>query len=128
MAQRAFSWPWAIGSVVIFIVVELLIGGLLGQFVDGFKSYALGFTLQGLLHIAAFLVGGFLIGVVSPGERTIEPAVGAFISMAMLWFIKFVSPYPFFSFSLRQVFVGGSAMFLVAMAGAWGGERLTRQV
>ena len=43
-------------SMTIFVVIELILGGL---------------------------VGGFIIGVVSPGTGIREPAVGAFLSVAL---------------------------------------------
>ena len=126
--RREFSWPWALVAVGVIIGVELLLGGLIGGWVGGYQSISLRFTLQGLLHLVAYFVGGFVVGVVTPGKRTIEPAVGAFLSVGLMFVLQFFVPYAFISFSLVNVVVGGGIAFALALAGAYLGERITGQL
>lgn len=127
--DREFSWGWVGGAFVVFIAVELVIGGLIGEVLLGrYRSISLGFTLQGLLHVASFLIGGFLVGVVSPGKRLMEPAVAAFGSVLFMFVLTVFTPYAWFVFSTDRVIVGGGLAFLLALAGAWFGERVTGQV
>lgn len=127
--NRDFSWSWVAGAFVLFVAVELLIGGLVGEVLLGrYRSISLEFTLQGLLHIASFMIGGFLVGAVSPGKRLVEPGVAAFASVAFMFILTVFTPYPWFVFSLSRVVVGGGLAFLLALAGAWAGERLTGNV
>lgn len=127
--DREFSWAWTAGAFALFIAVELFIGGLIGELLLGrYRSIALGFTLQGLLHVVSFLIGGFLVGLVSPGKRMVEPAVAAFASVAFMFVLTVFTPYSWFIFSVSRVIVGGGLAFVLALAGAWLGERITGNV
>ncbi len=48
-------------------------------------SISLLFLIQGLLNLVSFFIGGFLIAVISPGQRIHEPAAGAFLSDRALY-------------------------------------------
>jgi peptidoglycan/LPS O-acetylase OafA/YrhL len=122
--DKPFSWSWALISVVVFIAVELVAGGLIGPYLTGYKSQALEFTLQGVLHLGSFFLGGLLIGFLSPGIRILEPAVGAFISLAAMMAMTFFTPYTFIRFSGTKLLVGGAIAFVLALAGARAGEKL----
>lgn len=114
--------------MAVFVVTELIIGGLIGGLLLGYQSYSLEFTLQGLLHLAAFLVGGFVVGVVSPGERILEPAIGAALSVVLMFALTALTPYPWFAFRFNRMVVGGTMAFVTALIGAYGGERVTGQI
>lgn len=112
--------------MAIFMVAELLLGVLVGEYVVGrYKSISLGFMLQGLLHVASFFVGGLIVGVVSPGVRIKEPAVGAALSVATMLVLTVFAPYTFMRIEGSKLVIGGLIAFAVAMAGAKLGERLT---
>ena len=108
-----------------FILVELTLGGLVGGLVSGYISISLRFMFQGLLHLASFFIGGFIIGLVSPGIRILEPAVGAFLSVAIMLVLTIFTPYSFIHFSLTKLLVGGAIAFALALFGARIGERFT---
>lgn len=38
--------------------------------------------MQGVLNLSSYLIGGFIIGLISPGIRIREPGVGAFLAIA----------------------------------------------
>ena len=122
--EQRFSLRWTMTSAVIFIAAELFLGGWIGRMVAGrFVSLQLRFMLQGLLNLASFFVGGFVVGLVSPGVRTLEPAVGAFLSVALVMGLALFTPYSFIRFSLTKVLIGGAIAFLLALIGARLGER-----
>ena len=126
---RSFSWRWTIASALIFIVAELVLGGLVGQLVVGrFMSLGLRFLLQGVLHLASFLVGGFIVGLISPGVRTSEPAVGAFLSVALMLALSLFTPYSFIRFSLTKMLIGGGIAIMLALAGARLAERIVGNI
>ncbi len=121
----SFSKKWMFTSMIIFIGVELFLGGLIGSFVLGkFMSLSLRFMLQGLLNLASFFIGGFIIGLISPGIRIYEPAVGAFFSVSIMLCLSFFTPYSFIHFSLPKMLIGGVIAFFLALMGARLGEKI----
>ncbi|MBT4138618.1 MAG: hypothetical protein HOE48_11920 [Candidatus Latescibacteria bacterium] len=111
--------------MAIFIGIELFLGGLIGNLLVGrFMSISLKFLLQGLLNLVSFFIGGFVIGLISPGIRIHEPAVGAFLSVSLMLCITFFTPYSFIHFSFTKVIIGGAIAFFLALSGAKLGERV----
>ena len=124
--SKSFSKKWMLASMAIFVAVELLLGGLVGEvLIGGYMSRSLRFMVEGLFHIASFFVGGFIVGVISPGLRIHEPAAGAFLSVALMLLLAVFTPYTFLRFSLTRMLVGGVIAFCLALVGARLGERLT---
>lgn len=127
--NHPFSTKWMLFSMGIFIAVELLLGGLVGHVVIGnYMSMSLRFMLQGLLQLVSFFIGGFIIGVISPGVRIDEPAIGAFLSVTLMLTLTFFTPYSFIQFSLTKMLVGGVIAFILALIGARLGERLAGNI
>ena len=127
--HQPFSWRWVLLSVIIFIGLELLLGGLVGDLVAGqYKSLHLQFVLQGLLNLAGYFLGGFFIGLVSPKVRILEPAVGAFVSVALMLSLTFLTPYKFLQFSTGKLIIGGLIAVALALTGAKLGEKITGQI
>ena len=125
---QPFSTKWMLASMAIFIGIELLLGGIVGQIVVGrFMSLSLRFMLQGLLNVVSFFIGGFIIGVISPGLRIREPATGAFLSVAFMLILSIFTPYSFIHFSLTKMIIGGVVAFCLALTGAKIGEKVTGQ-
>ena len=125
-SNQPFSRKWMMASMGIFVAVELLLGGLVGEvLIGGYMSQSLRFMAEGLLHIASFFVGGFIVGVISPGLRIHEPAAGAFLSVARMLVLAVFTPYTFLRFSLNRMLVGGAIAFCLALVGARLGEKLT---
>ena len=124
-SMQNFSKQWMWISFGIFIVTELILGGLVGGLVVGkFMSLHLRFMLQGLLNLIAYFVGGVIIGLISPGVRIYEPAVGAFLSVLVMLVLTLFTPFSFIHFSLTKVLIGGGIAFFLALTGAKIGERM----
>ena len=123
--NQPFSKKWVIASTAIFVAVELFLGGLIGNIVVGtVMSLNLRVMLQGLLNLLSFFIGGFIIGLISPGIRIWEPAVGAFLSVSLMLCLSFFTPYSFIQFSLTKMLIGGGIAFFLALAGARMGEKV----
>ena len=128
MEKRAFSYKWMFLSMATFIGIELVLGGLVGEVLLGrYLSLSLQFTLQGLLNLVSYFIGGLLIGAVSPGLRMREPAVGAFLSVALMLGLTVFTPYSFIRFSLTKLVLGGIIACFLAYWGAELGEKLSGQ-
>src|SRR3990167_5143992 len=124
-SERPFSTGWTLLSLVLFLAVELLVGTWLGPLIAGaYVSPMFHYQVQMLLHLGALYLGGVAVGVLSPGRRLLEPAVGAFISVLVVFLMSFFMPTWFFTFNVTKVLVGGGIGFFVALLGAWHGEKL----
>ncbi|HIG18348.1 MAG TPA: hypothetical protein EYQ31_14310 [Candidatus Handelsmanbacteria bacterium] len=122
---HAFSMKWVLFSVLIYITAEIVLGLWVGGVVVGkYISISLRFMLQGLLNLASYFVGGFIIGLISPGLRIYEPAAGAFLAVSLTLLLSFFTPYSFIQFSMTKMLLGGGIAFFLALAGARLGERL----
>ena len=123
--DRSFSKQWMFISFFIFIVTELILGGLIGGIVVGkYVSIHLHFMMQGILNLISYLIGGFIVGLISPGIRIYEPAAGAFLSVLVMLLLTFFTPFSFIHFSMTKVIIGGGIAFFLALTGAKLGERL----
>ncbi|MFC1526675.1 hypothetical protein ACFL6X_07695 [Candidatus Latescibacterota bacterium] len=123
---QAFSVKWMLFSLLIYIAAEIVLGVWVGGVVVGkYMSISLRFMLQGLLNLASYFVGGFIIGLISPGLRIYEPAAGAFLAVALMLLLTIFTPYRFIQFSMTKMLIGGGIAFFLALAGARLGERLS---
>lgn len=123
---REFSKTWMFISFAIFMATEIVLGGVVGKLVVGrYMSMHLHFMVQGLLNIVSYFIGGFIIGMISPGIRIYEPAAGAFLSVLVMLVLTIFTPFSFLHFSLIKVIIGGGIAFFLALAGAKLGEKLT---
>lgn len=126
LAQRPFSNKWVVMSMAAFIATELVIGGLLGEVLLGrTASINTSFLLQGLLNLAGFAVGGFIIGVVSPGRRIAEPAVGAAATLVLISILALFVPFRYLGYSSGGLFFGAVVAAAIAGGGAYFGEKFT---
>lgn len=123
---QPFSKKWMFASATIFLGTELILGGLIGNVVVGrFMSHSFHFMLQGILSLVSFFIGGFIIGLISPGIRIYEPAVGAFLSVSLMVCLSIFTPYSFIHFSLTKIMVGGVIAFFLALVGARLAEKIS---
>src|SRR5262245_30630280 len=107
--DRPFSMAWMFVSVALFLGSELLIGTWLGPLVLGkYVSPMFHLQLQMMMHLASFYLGGFLVGIISPGVRLKEPAVAAFLSVVVVFRISFFMRTFVYRFSMYRM-VGGGA-------------------
>jgi hypothetical protein len=126
MEVPSFSYKWLILSMITFVGIELVLGGVVGAWVAGrYLSHSLLFVLQGVLNLAGYFLGGLLIGAVSPGLRMREPAIAAFCSVALMLGLTLFTPYAFIQFSLTKLVIGGVIACFLAYVGAELGEKLT---
>ena len=124
--KQEFSWKWTAISFGVFVLMETVIGAVIGQFIVGkYVSHNLQFLMQGLCNVGSYFVGGFIIGLVSPGLRIYEPAAGAFLAVAGTLILTVFSPFTFLAFSMPKMMIGGAIAFFLAMTGAKMGERLS---
>lgn len=126
---KELSWVWVFSSFGVFVLIELFLGGFIGQMVIGrFVPHVLTYQIEVLLMLGSFFIGGAIIGLISPKVRIIEPALAAFLSVLLTLSISFFSPYQFMSFSWTKVIIGGGIAFLLALFGARFGEKISARM
>lgn len=126
---KELSWAWMFYSLAVFIVTELVLGGIVGKLVIGsLVPHVLSYTIEAVLILTAFFVGGAIIGLFSPKVRVLEPALGAFLCVLLTLSISFFSPYSFMRFSWIKLAIGGGCAFLLAFFGARFGEKVSARM
>ncbi len=126
---QPFAWRWVFLSMAVFIVLELILGEGLAHLLHGrLLSDGTSLLLRNGLQLAAFFGGGALIGVVSPKLRLVEPALGAVGCMLLIVVLTWMTPLRFYGFGGAKLLAACAVSFVVALAGAWAGERLTGNV
>lgn len=122
---QPFSTWWMIASVLIFTGMEIAIAIVLAPaiFAGRLASPMLQMRLQMIMHLASFLVGGIFVGVISPRVRMMEPAVGAFIAVALVFLMSVFMPHSFFHWDWTKIFIGGGIAFGLALFGAYTAEK-----
>jgi hypothetical protein len=124
-ASQPFSMGWAIASVIIFTVLEIAIAVAIAplSLAAHLASRMVQMRIEMLMHLLSFYVGGIFVGIISPRVRLVEPAVGAFCSVALVFMISFFMPTWYLHFRFSQMLVGGLIAFGLAIAGAYTGEK-----
>lgn len=124
--MRPVSRPWIIGSTLLFLALELLLAGLVPQLLEGrFVGHVMSLRIEALLMVTSFFVGGFIVGVISPGPRLVEPAIGAAVVVAAGFLIALFSPVAFLRWDPGRIALGSVVAFGLALYGAHLGEKLT---
>ncbi len=129
-SRKKFSWPWVFISVAVFIGIELFFGGFVARAVRGrFVGGIMWFKLEMIMMLASYFVGGMVVGILSPGVRIFEPAVGAFLAVLFTLIYSFFTPMVrCFGFSSDRALIGGAIVFVLALLGADFGERLAAKM
>lgn len=122
---KHFSWAWMLASLVVFIIAEIAIAGLFQtNLFWSFIPQSFRFLVEIVSFAISFLVGGMIVGLVSPSIRVLEPAIAAFFSVIILLSNGFFTPHGFADFSVIKMLIGGSIAFALAMSGARLGEKI----
>jgi len=125
-----FSTRWVMASVLIYTGMEIGIALFLAPaiFAGRLASPMLQIRLQMIMHLASFYVGGVAVGVISPGVRLAEPAIGAFIAVVLVFLMSVFMPNAFMQFDTTKIAIGGAIAMVLALMGAFTGERIMGNV
>lgn len=123
---QPFAWRWVFTSMFLFLALELVLGEGMTHLLEGRTlSDGTALLMRNGLQIAAFFIGGAVIGIVSPKLRLLEPALGAVGCMGLVVVMTWMTPLQFYGYSGLKLLAACVVSFTVALAGAWIGERLT---
>lgn len=123
--SQPFSVWWMIASVLIFTGMEIAIALVLAPaiFAGRLASPMVQIRIEMIMHLASFLLGGIFVGIISPRVRMMEPAVGAFLAVLLVFMMALFMPHSFFNFDLTKIAVGGGIAFAISLFGAFTGEK-----
>ena len=123
------DWRWiAIGVAIMFglnLIASLILVPLIGDSLpvsatnpqDAAAALSSGqLALGALISIASFTIGGYIVGVKSPGRTIVEPGISATIAVIIGLLLSS-------AFTLGNLLVGGLVPFLAGLLGGYLGER-----
>jgi hypothetical protein len=123
------DWRWiGIGvaimiglNLVASLIMALLIGGDLPEAAATPEeaAAAIGGTrlaIGALISIASFAIGGYIVGLKSPGRTILEPGISAAIAVLISLILSG-------AFTLGNLLIGGLIPFLAGLLGGYLGER-----
>lgn len=125
--NNSFSFNWIVGSVFIYLLLQVVFGMGAQQFVlPNIAAEHTKFLTEGLIVMLGFYVGAFVIGVISPGLRTLEPVLGAMTAILAAFSIVYFTPISsyFVQGGLTRIAVGCTIAAVCAAAGVHSGEKL----
>ena len=129
MIRSFFIILWIVISMVIFIAVELFLGGFVGPLISGrFVSHIFFIKIEMLLMLGSYFFGGLIVGLISPDIRILEPGIGAALAVFFTWTYSFFTPHRFYGFAAGRVLFGSIIAFVLALVGADLGERLAARL
>jgi len=119
--QENFEWRWALMATGVYLAAQVLILVCLPRIISTFDPQG----LPGLLiSVAVWFVGGIVVGAVSPGKTFIEPAVGALLAVVpTVSYLALTTPDGFQP-SLLAYIVTGLLGVMIALFGAFLGEKV----
>ena len=127
--SRGLDWRWiGIGVAIMFglnLVASLILTLLLGDAIpstattpeEAAEALGAGRLLLGaLISFASFAIGGYVVGLKSPGRTILEPGISAAIAV-------FIGLLLGGAFTLGNLLAGGLVPFLAGLLGGYLGER-----
>ena len=127
--RAPFSWGWVWISFAGFLVFQVLLSQFATPYVtQGYQTAHFRFLVEGGITLAAYYLGGFLTGFVSPRVRLMEPAVAAGLAMFAAMSVGWFTPQIWYRFGLFKFLLGSATAASLAYAGAFSAERLTGSV
>ncbi|MEZ4301170.1 MAG: hypothetical protein R3B70_39905 [Polyangiaceae bacterium] len=132
MIKHAVSYKWVLIGAEAMFVLNLVMQALLAnpvksQLIAAFPGVAGPLIFVAIVAFGAFFVGGALIGLFSPGETIKEPAFAAAIAagnFALLGFTTVDGKNITVADWLIGALITASVGFVMALGGAWVGEKL----
>jgi hypothetical protein len=123
------DWRWiAIGVAIMFglnLIASLILLPLIGDSLpatatnpqDAAAALSGGqLALGALISIASFTIGGYIVGLKSPGRTIVEPGISAAIAVIIGLLLSG-------AFTLGNLLAGGLVPFLAGLLGGYLGER-----
>lgn len=109
-----------------FLAIEVVLGIFVGELLlSRALSINTSFLLRGLTNLGAYVIGGFIIGVVSPGRRLVEPAIAGALMLVLTGIVALFVPFRLIGYEGGSFVLACVIAAAFAAAGAYMGEKLT---
>jgi hypothetical protein len=119
--QDHFEWRWALMACGVYLAAQLVILVGLPFVISSFDPQG----LPGLLiSVAVWFVGGIVVGMVSPGKTFVEPAIGALMAVIPTVSYLAITTPDGFQPTLLAYIVTALLGVMIALFGAFLGEKL----
>ena len=118
LTHPGLSWRWVFYGALIMFAMFCAAVVLTIVAIAATPAYAE--TIDAWLPLAGFFVGGLLTGRLSPGRTLVEPALGAAFAIIgkMLFHVARGE------IGVGEMLIGTSIAFVLALGGAWVGEKM----
>lgn len=131
-ASRSFSFGWVLASTVGYLTMQVVLGIAAQMLVLPFVvAKHTQFLTEGLIILLGFYVGAFVIGVVSPGRRIVEPVLGAIFAVGAAFSVANFTPQMggWFRYDGLSMMVTAAVLSAIFSGfGSYSGEKLMRNV
>lgn len=119
--QEDFEWKWAGIASSVYLGFQALFLMILPLIISTFDPQG----LAGLgISVVIWFVGGIAVGAISPGKTFLEPAAGAALAMIpTIGYQRWITPEGFEPSMLAYI-VAGLLGIMIALFGAFVGERV----
>jgi hypothetical protein len=124
MNREGLSVGWIFVSYVLLIALEVVISLYITPMMSGIGNQPVRLQLQVLNLLGAYAAGSFVVGLVSPKVRLLEPAIAAGLAVTTSLIYTVFTPSRFYGLSTDRLLLGAGIGFAVALGGAWAGEKL----
>lgn len=126
-----FSIGWVVASLFVYLVVQVGFSIVAQTFVTPHIVAAhTKYLTEGLIVMFGFYLGSFVLGVVSPGLRVLEPVIGACLAILASFSLIYFAPVSrfFADADLHRILIGCLIAGGCAAAGVYSGEKLMGNV
>lgn len=131
-AKKDFSFGWVLVSTVGYLMMQVVLGIVAQNFVLPFVvAKHTQFFTEGLIILLGFYIGAFIIGIVSPGRRLIEPILGAVAAVTAAFSVANFTPQMggWLRYDGLEMMVTAAVLAaLFAGFGCYSGEKFMRNV
>ena len=129
---RTVSFKWILIGAAVIVGIHFLMHPALALPLGGFLRESVGvparfevYVYQAILAVTAYLVGGFLVGWLSPGETLKEPAIAGLIGAVVINAVELsIWPEQFNFTGISAALFGLGVGVATALGAAIVGERL----
>lgn len=125
--RNEFSMNWVLLSTLFYFIMQVTLSTVVVGMVPAGAPKHTEFMAQGIVIAFGFYFGAWLLGVISPGRRLVEPVLGAVLSVGCVFLVGTMTPQMGGWFRLDGIGKMGTAGMIagfLAAIGVYSGEKI----